>query len=231
MPSVAARCEVFDPGFVRSRHGLQTVGASIATWATMLVATSVVGVADSFRITLFGAGTCLFGALLVTDPQPSNRVRTFGWAAAVVAVTTTVTVYLAQITVWNAAVFLVVLMFLSFALRSWSVRAGSLAGIGVFATVMTSAGHISPDRIGWFVAASTVGFAWLAIWQRWIVRDRPADSVRRSVNAFSRCAADLVAKAAFMTDPANRLRAPRRAPKALRDSLGRVSRCGSVIDK
>lgn len=230
MPSVAARCEVTDPGFVRTRHGVQTVGASAATWATMIVATSVAGIADPFRITLFGAGTCLFGALLVTDPQPSDRVRTFGWASVVVAVTTTVTVYLGQITNWNAAVFLVLLMFLSFALRSWSVLAGSLAGIGVFAVVMTSAGHISLDRIGWFVTASTVGFAWLAIWQGWIVRDRPADSVRRSVYAFCRCAADLVAQAALTTDPANRLRASHQAPKALRDSLGRVASCRRVID-
>jgi uncharacterized membrane protein YccC len=196
----------------------------------MLAVTSVAGVADPFRITLFGAGTCLFGALLVTDPLPGDRVRTFGWAAVVVAVTTTVTVYLGQVALLNAAVFLVVLMFLSFALRSWSVRAGSLAGIGVFAVVMTSAGHISLDRIGWFVTASTVGFAWLAIWQRWIVRDRPADSVRRSVYAFSRCAADLVAHAALLVDPADRGRASPRAPKALRDSLGRVTACRRGID-
>jgi hypothetical protein len=48
--------------------------------------TFVFGIAEPLRITLFGGGACFFGALLVTDPDRGDRVRKFGWAAVVSAV-------------------------------------------------------------------------------------------------------------------------------------------------
>jgi hypothetical protein len=83
---VGARFEVMDPGLVRTRGGVRTACATVLAWATMVAVTSIFGVADPLRITLFGAGTSFLAALLVTDPQRRDRVRTLGWAAVVVAV-------------------------------------------------------------------------------------------------------------------------------------------------
>lgn len=215
-----------DPGFVRTRRGLQCVGASAAAWSTIFAVTTSVGVPSGFRIALFGAGTCLFGALMVTDPRPSDRVRTFGWASVVAAVAVAVTVYLGQVGVWAAAVFLVVQMFLSFALRARSVRAGSLAGIGALTTFVASGGHIATDAIGWFMMASTVGFAWLAVWQCVILPGRPADAAKRAIDVFDRLAADVIACTALATDPSTL----GSTSKALRTSLERVISCRRSID-
>ncbi len=76
---------------------------------------------------LFAVGAAFEGALLAPDPQPRDRVRTLGWASVVAAVAVVVIVALAQTAVWVAAVLLVLLMFSSYALRSWSSRAASLA--------------------------------------------------------------------------------------------------------
>ena len=53
---VAARLEVVDRGFVRSRRGVRAVCATVLAWATMVAVTSAFDVADPLRITLFAAG-------------------------------------------------------------------------------------------------------------------------------------------------------------------------------
>ena len=123
------------------------------------------GVVDPFRITLFAAGAAFEGALLAPDPQPRDRVRTLGWAAAVAAVAIVATVALAQAAVWAAAALLVLLMFSSYALRSSSPRIASLALMGAITVYVTGAGYITIGRIGWFVLALAVGFGWLAMWK------------------------------------------------------------------
>ena len=147
-------------------------------------------------------------------------------ASVVAVVSVALTVYLVRVALWAAAAFLVVEIFLSFALRAWSVRAGSLAAIGALTTFVASGGHISVDRIVWFMAASTIGFAWLAIWQRVIVPDRPAHVARRSILVLGRLAADVVAAAALATNPANAAY----APNTLRTSLERVIACRRTVD-
>jgi hypothetical protein len=125
--AVAERLEGVDPGFVRSRRGVRAVCATVLAWATMVAVTAVFDVADPVRITLLAAGAAFEGALLAPDPQPIDRVRTLGWASVVAAVAVVVTVALAQTAVWVAAALLVLLMFSSYALRSWSPRVASLA--------------------------------------------------------------------------------------------------------
>ena len=196
----------------------------------MVAVTSIFGVAEPSRITLFGAGTSFLAALLVTDPRRRDRVRTLGWAAVVVAVAVVVTINVRQIAVWAVAALLVVLMFLSFALRSRSPRAGSVAAIGALTTLMASAGHITMDRIGWFVLASTVGIGWLAVWQLLILPDDPVRSLTRSVHAFCRRAAEAVANVADALTTTCDRNTPDRALKALRHSLDRVRSCRTVID-
>ena len=85
MARVVARLEVVDPGFARTRHGARTACATVLSGLTLAVVTSMFGVAEPLPITLFGAGACFFGALLVTDPHRSDRVRTFGLASVVSA--------------------------------------------------------------------------------------------------------------------------------------------------
>ncbi len=99
-------------------------------WATMVAVTSAFDVANPLRITLFAAGAAFEGALLAPDPQPRDRVRTLGWAAVVAAVAIVATVALTQNAVWAAVALLVLLMFSSYALRSWSPRVASLALMG-----------------------------------------------------------------------------------------------------
>jgi uncharacterized membrane protein YgaE (UPF0421/DUF939 family) len=196
----------------------------------MVAVTSLLGVADPLRITLFGAGACFFGALFVTDPQRGERIRTLGWATVVTALAVVATVYLSRTGVWAAAAFLLLMMFLSFALRSRSTRAGNLAAIGALTAFSAGAGHITADRIGWFVIASTVGFAWLAIWQLLILPDYPVRSLKRSVHVIRRQAADVVANVVDVVKQANDGNSPNRAGRALRPSLDRVRSCRTVID-
>ena len=107
MDRVAARMEMVDPGVARARRGARTACATVLSWATLVALTSVFGVVEPLRITLFGAGACFFGALVVTDPHRSDRVRTLGWASVVSAVAVVVTVELSQTAVWAAVAFLI----------------------------------------------------------------------------------------------------------------------------
>ena len=59
------------------------------------------------------------------------------------------TVALTQAVVWAAAALLVLLMFSSYALRSWSPRVASLALMGAITVYITGAGYITIGRIGW----------------------------------------------------------------------------------
>jgi hypothetical protein len=120
MARIAARLEMVDPGFARTRRGARTACATVLSWATLVAVTSVSGVAEPLRITLWAAGAAFFGALLVTDAHRGDRVRTVGWASVVSAVAVIVTAELSQTAVWTAAAFLILQMFLSYALRSWS---------------------------------------------------------------------------------------------------------------
>ena len=64
------------------------------------------------------------------------------------AVAVVVTVALNQTAVWVAAALLVLLMFSSYALRSWSPRAASLALMGAITVYIIGAGYITIGRIG-----------------------------------------------------------------------------------
>jgi hypothetical protein len=117
MPRLAARLEVVDPGFTRIRHGVRTICATVLSGVTLAELTSVFGAAEALRISLFGAGVCFFAALLVIDLRRGDRAHTFGWASVVSAVAIVVAVELSRTTMWAAAAFLVLQMFMSYALR------------------------------------------------------------------------------------------------------------------
>ena len=128
----------------RTRRGARTACATLLSWATLVAVTFVFGVAEPLPIALFSAGAYFFGALLVTDPHRGDRVRTVGLASVVSAVAVVVTVELSQTAVWAAAAFLVLQMFLSYALRSWSPRAGTLAVIGALTPLFSPVPGTSP---------------------------------------------------------------------------------------
>ena len=195
---------------------------------TLAVVVSVFGVADPPPVILFGAGTCFSAALLVTAPHRSDRARTFGSASVVAALAIAVTVELNRTAVWAAASFLVVLMFLSYAVRSWSLRAGDIAVIGALITFLTGAMHITTDRVWWFVLASTVGFAWVTVSEYLILPDNPVRSLKRSIDVFCWAAGDAVTVAAdILTAGRDRSARP---TKALRRRLDRVRRCRKAIE-
>ena len=231
MSGAAARLEVFDPGFVRSRRGVRAVCATVLAWATMVAVTSAFDVTDPVRITLFAAGAAFEGALLAPDPQPMDRVRTLGWASVVASAAVVVTVALTRSAVWAAAVLLVLLMFSSYALRSWSPRVASLALMGAITVYITGAGHITLGRIGWFVLALVVGFGWLALWEAVILPDRPLRSLDLSVQAFSRRAADTVAAIVDALSTAGDGTLSADAGKAVRRHLDRAKKCRSAIER
>jgi hypothetical protein len=222
--------EALDPSFARTRRGARTACATVLSGLTLAMLTSAFGVAHSSGIAFFGAGACFFGALLVTDPRRRDRARTFGWAAAVSAVAIVVTVELSRTAVWAAAAFLVVQMFLSYALRPWSPRSGDLAVIGALITFLTGAGRIPSDRIGWFVLASTVGFAWVTLSEYVILPDDPVRSLERSVDFFCRTVGHAVAGVVDALTTTRDADTPDRAPKPLRRSLDRVTHCRTVIE-
>ena len=196
----------------------------------MVAVTSAFDVADPVRITLFAAGAAFEGALLAPDPHPRDRVRTLGWASVVAAIAVVATVALTQNAVWAVAVLLVLLMFSSYALRSWSPRVASLALMGAITVYITGAGYITVGRIGWFVLALVVGFGWLALWETLVLPDHPLRSLNLSVQAFSRRAADTAADVVDAVNTASDGTSSDDARKALHKNLERVRRCRSAIE-
>lgn len=228
---IAARLEVIDPGAVRTRRGVRAAGATVLAWATMLAVTAAFDVADPLRITLFAAGAAFEGALLAPDPLPRDRLRTLGWATLACSGAVVATVQLSLIGVWVAAGFLVLLMFASFALRSWSARAASLALMGAITVYITGGGHITPGRVGWFVLAAVIGFGWLALWESVLLPDDPLRSLARSVQAFSRRAADTVDDVVNVLNEIRGVTPSGPAGRGLHVQLERVRSCRSAIER
>ncbi|WP_163800688.1 FUSC family protein [Mycolicibacterium sediminis] len=193
---------------MRTRRGLRAVCSIVLAWATMFAITVSCAVDEPLRITLFAAGAAFEGALLAPDPQPRDRVRTLCWAVVVSAVAVIASVGLSLFATWAPAALLVALMFCSYALRSASSRVASLALMGAITVYVCGAGHITVGRVGWFVLAAAVGFAWLALWEAVILPDVPLTSLRRSVGAFSRRAGETVANVAGVLDAVRAGRAP-----------------------
>jgi hypothetical protein len=54
--------------------------------------------------------------------------------------------------------------------------------IGSLITFLTGVMGITTDRIGWFVLASTVGFAWITVSEYLILPDNPVRSFKRSID-------------------------------------------------
>lgn len=220
---IAARLDSADPGLIRVRRGARTVCAAVLSGVTIAIVAAWAGVADSARIALFGAGVCFFGALLVADARRQDRVRTFGMAPLVSCAAIAVSVELSRLSFWAATAFLVVQMFLSYALRRWSARAATLAVIGAVLTFLTTAMHITGDRIGWFALAAAVGFVWITIAEYTIVPDDPTLSMRRAVDAMCRCLGAAVVDAAECLSIGHIARHPQRA-------LDRVVTCRRAIE-
>jgi hypothetical protein len=198
----------------------------------MLALTTAFDVDEPLRITLFAAGAAFEGALLAPDPQPKDRLHTLGWAAVVSAAAVLATVQLTLIAVWLGAVLLVLLMFSSYALRGLSPRIANLALMGAITVYITGGGHITVGRIGWFVLAAAIGFAWLALWESLILPDDPLRSLQRSVQTFSRSVADTVAAVGdVLLNTARDNTSPDRARKALRKNLDRVESCRNAIER
>ncbi|MGB3355833.1 MAG: FUSC family protein [Mycobacterium sp.] len=226
---MTGRLEKADPGFVRTRRGVRAVFATVSAWATMVAVTASLDVDEPLRITLFAAGAAFEGALLAADPQPRDRLRTIGWAAIACAVAVVATVQLSLLEPLLAAGLLVLLMFLSFALRSWSVRVASLALIGAITVYITGGGHITTDRLGWFALSAAVGFGWLALWEHLILPDDPIGSLQLSIQAFARRSADTVAGVMDLSDAT---RDGTSSPgKVLRARLEQVRTCRSAIER
>lgn len=228
---IADRLEIVDPGLVRTRRGVRAVCATVLAWATMVAVTSAFEVVDPIRITLFAAGAAFEGALLAPDPQPKDRLRTLGWASAVAAVAVVVTVGLARTTPWAAMVLLVLLIFSSYAVRSWSPRVASLALMGAITVYVTGGGYITVGRIRWFVLALVVGFGWLALWEALLLPDHPVQSLRRSVHAFAQRAADTAAGAVNVLNTARDGTPCTPAAKDRRRRIERARRCRSAIER
>ena len=230
MSRLAVRLEVLDPGFVRTRQGVRATSATVLSGLTLFGLTSALQAAEALRISLFGAGGCFLAALLVADRRRGERARTFGLASVVSAVAIVVTVELTHAAAWAAAAFLVSQMFMSYALRRWSLRAGNLAVIGALMTFLVAAMQISTDQVGWLVVASTGGLAWIALSEYIILPDDPVRTVGRCVDVFRRSAADAVACVAAVLIAPSDGETPHRAERALRRSLGRVRRCRAALE-
>jgi hypothetical protein len=57
--------------------------------------------------------------------------------------------------------------------------------IGALTTFLAGAVPLMTDRIGWFVLATTVGYAWQAASEYVILPDDPVRFLKRSVDAFA----------------------------------------------
>lgn len=223
MARVATRLAAGDPGFVRHRNGARTVCASALSALTLAVVTSLFDVAEPLQIMLFGAGVCFFAALLLTDPHRSECTCTFGLASVVAAAAIVVTVELSQTATSLAVAFLVLQMFLSYALRSCSLRAGNLAVVGALITFLVGSMQITSNRVQWFVLASSVGFAWITAAQYLILPDNPARSLIRSVDVFCRSVGEAVSAVVVdLTTGGDR--------RALHRCLNRIMLCRNAID-
>lgn len=230
MGSLRWRLEVFDPGLVRSRRGVRAACATVLAWAIMVAVTAAFDVPDPMRITLFAAGAAFEGALLAPDPQPSDRLRTLGWAAVAATIALVVAVQLNQFASWATGLLLVVLIFLSYALRGWNTRVASLLLMAAITVYVTGADYITVGRVGWFVLALFVGFFSIALWENAILPEDPIRSLQRSVLTFSQRAAETVALAVDIFSATRRSTTPEATRTTLLTSLKRVHSCRSAIE-
>ena len=151
--AVAAWFDAADPAAVRRRQGTRATLAALCTWLSMRgLATLISGHARPAPV-LYGVVACFVGALVIADPKRSDRLATMalGAAANIAAIAVAAALH-GQPRV--RYLVLLALMYASFAVRRYGLRAGEVALIATMAMYFAGSSGVRIDELGWFVGAA-----------------------------------------------------------------------------
>ena len=229
LTAVSSWLDAGDPGAVRRRHGGRTAFAVLGSWSTMRFLSRVIHHGLETPPTLMAVISCFVAALVVVDPRPRDRLRTMVIAAAVGVAAVLVAALLAEHP-GVRQVLLVMLMFTSFAIRRFGLRAGEVALVATLITYFAGSSGASSGTLWWFIGGTLVGFGWITVWQFVLLPFDPRRSLLAATRSFYRRAGELVGSIAQRLDGHQDRRGSARASIQLRRQLDRVRLSRRVIE-
>src|SRR6266496_1534892 len=184
-----------DPGFIRTQLGLRAALATLTTWLVMLVISIPLTGVPVPALGLFGALMCFLAFLVINDPLPADRRVTTLLAIFPIAAAITLASLLADL-FWIRIITLLALLFLSFYLRRYGLRALELSLLAVLGYYYASLIGVRPDMLVILLLGVGVGLASAFAFQFVILPADPLRSTRRAIGVFYRLVAETIGETA-----------------------------------
>ncbi len=184
-----------DPGFIRTQLGLRAALATLTTWLVMLVISIPLTGVPVPALGLFGALMCFLAFLVINDPLPADRRVTTLLAIFPIAAAITLASLLADL-FWIRIITLLALLFLSFYLRRYGLRALELSLLAVLGYYYASLIGVRPDMLVILLLGVGVGLASAFMFQFVILPADPLRSTRRAIGVFYRLVAETIGETA-----------------------------------
>jgi uncharacterized membrane protein YccC len=182
--------EAADPGGVRRRHGVRTVVAAIATYATLQAVLALTG-GSVHGMAGYGVLAAFICALAIADPDRRDRAVTLAWCVPAFVVATSLAAVSEPVRFLPSAVLLG-LVFCAFGARRLGMRAGELAVVTTMGTYFAIGAGVTVPDLGWFVVAAFAGIGWFVLCQLVLIPYDPVRSVRAAVRGYAARLAEVV---------------------------------------
>jgi hypothetical protein len=184
-----------DPGFIRTQLGLRAAFATLTTCLVVLVISILLTGAPVPAVGLFGALMCFLAFLVINDPFPADRRVTtllaiFPLAAAITLASLLVDLF------WIRIITLLALLFMSFYLRRYGLRALELSLLAALGYYNASLVGVRPNMLVILLLGVVVGLASAFVFQFVILPADPLRSTRRAIGVFYRLVAETIGETA-----------------------------------
>jgi uncharacterized membrane protein YgaE (UPF0421/DUF939 family) len=188
-----------DPGFIRTQLGLRAALATLTTLLVMLVISILLTGAPVLAVGLFGAVICFLVFLVINDPFPADRRVTMLLAIFPLAAAITLASLLVDL-FWIRIITLLALLFLSFYLRRYGLRALELSLLAALGYYYASLIGVRPNMLVILLLSVGVGLASAFVFQFVFLPADPLRSTRRAIGVFYRLVAETIGETARSLD-------------------------------
>jgi uncharacterized membrane protein YccC len=180
-----------DPGWIRLEQSAKLALATFSVWFVARTLLDILSDRPTLPAALFALLTCFLCFLLVVDTQPADR----RWSHLLAVVPITVALLVARLlegSDWLSGLTLLALIFLTYALRRFGVRAGEMTVLMLVTFYIATLLPLSALRLPWLLLGMVLAVLMAYLWQFLIWPYDPVRWLRRAILAYYGNAAAIV---------------------------------------
>jgi uncharacterized membrane protein YccC len=188
------RLSAADPGWIRLEQAAKLALATFSIWLVARLLLDALSDKPTLAAALFALLTCFLCFLLVVDTQPDERRRSLWLSLAPLSAALLLARLLEGYDRWSALALLA-LVFLTYFLRGFGVRAGEMAALLMVTFYVGVLLPMDAVRLPWFFLGMGLAVLGTYLWQVVIWPYDPVRWLRRAIVAYYRNAAAIVGAA------------------------------------